>query len=110
MNLYLDDIRPCPEGWTLARTVEEAKDIMMLLEVENASLDHDMGECEECAKSFPHRGYPLVTSTCRHLQTGYDFVLWMAENEIWPKNKPTVHSMNPVGRQAMQQAIERYWK
>ena len=45
--------------------------------VADLSLDHDLGEDQE---------------------TGYDLVKWMAETDAWPQNKPTVHSMNPVGR------------
>ncbi len=33
----------------------------------------------------------------------------MAETGNWPEEKPQVHSMNPVGKQAMQQTIERYF-
>jgi hypothetical protein len=33
----------------------------------------------------------------------------MADNNKWPKEKPTVHSQNPVGAFAMRQIIERYF-
>jgi len=45
---------------------------------------------------------------CACHDTGYDLVKWMAENEVWPKNKPTVHSDNPVGRKNMLGVIDRY--
>lgn len=110
VKLWLDDVRPAPdETWVVARSVEEARDILSVRFVEIASLDHDMGECDECAAVFPPRGYPLVTDTCRHKMTGYDFVMWMAETGKWPASKPAVHSVNPVGRQRMEAVIARYY-
>ncbi len=110
IDLYLDDIRPLPTGWTLARSAEEARDLILTGEVDRASLDHDLGECDECANAFPRRGYPLVTDTCRHKMTGYDLVKWMAETGNWPRSKPVVHSANPCGAENMRATINRYWK
>jgi len=111
MKLFLDDVRDPPSsGWTVVRTAEEAKPMLLSGLVEEASLDHDLGECAECAAAWPPRGYRLVTSTCRHKMTGYDLCLWMAEFGHWPKNKPTVHSANPVGRQRMEGVIARYFQ
>jgi hypothetical protein len=36
-------------------------------------------------------------------------VKWMAQHDMWPINKPTVHSANPAGRINMIATIERYW-
>lgn len=104
MKLYLDDIRPCPEGWTYAQTVSEA-----VSQVEaclargetwtHASLDHDLAEEHYRISrdgSPPHTG------------TGLDFVDWMIERNMWPEHPPRVHSMNPDGAKRMKQAIVRY--
>lgn len=110
MKLYLDDVRGLPDdSWTLARTAEEAKELLATGLVEYASLDHDLGECDECSKSFPARAYAIVTQTCHHRMTGYDLVKWMALNDHWPKNKPSVHSANIVGKANMLAFIERYF-
>jgi hypothetical protein len=109
MNLYLDDVRnPPDDSWTLVRTAEEARTIIDSGVVECASLDHDLGECDECtAKSItPGLFYPY---TCRHRMTGYDLVKWMAATGHWPRRKPICHSANPVGRANMVAAIERYF-
>jgi len=80
VNLYLDDVRnPPDDSWTLVRTAEEARTIIASGVVECASLDHDLGECEECTAA---RGYQSATVTCRHRMTGYDLVKWMAETGV----------------------------
>lgn len=87
VRLWLDDVRPAPEGWLHVKTVAEAKSVLSKIQVLDLSLDHDLGEDE----------------------TGYDLVKWLAETHVnWPYNKPTIHSMNPVGRDNMQATIERY--
>lgn len=104
MKLYLDDIRPCPEGWTYAQTVSEAvsKVEACLARGEDwthASLDHDLAEEHYIGSSY---GSPPQTGT------GTDFVDWMIEKNIWPTHKPKVHSMNPSGAARMRVAIDRY--
>lgn len=42
MKLYVDDLRECPEGWQLARTVTEAVRILATQHVTEISLDHDI--------------------------------------------------------------------
>jgi hypothetical protein len=104
MKLYLDDIRPCPVGWTYAQTVSEAvAKVESCLkrgeEWEVASLDHDLAAEHYLVTSY---GAPPQTGT------GLDFVDWMIENNHWPTKKPAVHSMNPEGARRMRAAIERY--
>ena len=89
MKLWLDDLRVPPEGWTWAKTVEEAQRLLMEHAVEEMSLDHDLGE---------------------GLEDGSALVRWMAEHRRWPRARPRVHSMNPVGRAYMQGVIDRYWE
>lgn len=44
INVYLDDLRDCPDGFTLARTFEEAVKLFENNEVNILTLDHDLGE------------------------------------------------------------------
>lgn len=88
MKLWVDDLRPAPEGWSLAKNIDEAKDALEGGEVDETSLDHDLGE--------------------GHGREGYDFVLWMAEYGVWPENSLTVHSANPPGAEKMCAIVERY--
>lgn len=88
MKLWVDDVRPAPPGWTWARTLDEAQGYLVRGGVEEASLDHDLGFEEP---------------------DGSALVRWMAMTGHWPKAKPTVHSLNPVGRAYMLGVIERYF-
>lgn len=46
IHVYMDDFRRCPQGFTLARTVEECLELLRLTEVNILSLDYDMGPDE----------------------------------------------------------------
>ena len=119
MNLWLDDMRDpvnfVTGEWLWVKTVDEAIAAMQLHNVQKASLDHDLGACDECMGPCPspedwleQSGYKSMPH-CSHVGTGYDLVLWMAEKGIWPAEKPTVHSANPVGRDRMRGVIDRYF-
>lgn len=96
MKLYLDDLRKCPVGWTLAQTADEAIELLKTGKVEEASLDHDLAE-EHYSGDFS-KG-----------KTGYDVVCWMEANNVWPSNGTHVHSLNPVGREKMYAVIRKYY-
>ena len=86
MKLWLDDVRPAPEGWAWVKNVQTARVALRLGKVSEASLDHDLGEDEP---------------------TGYDLVSWMEETGCWPSGQVHVHSANPVGAARMRQVIDR---
>lgn len=90
VDLWLDDLRPAPEGWTLVRSVNEAILLLATGTVLRASLDHDLGE-------FAVDG-----------GDGFRLVDWMAEHDVWPPGGVLIHSANPVGRARMQATIDRY--
>ena len=52
MKLFVDDLRECPEGWELARTINEAIRILATGYVEEVSLDYDI-RCNHNTKK-PH--------------------------------------------------------
>jgi hypothetical protein len=90
--LWVDDLRPAPEGWYHALDAAEGLRILMNYYVLESSFDHDLGDGP----------------------TGYDMVLrlvrYKEENGIsfWPLIRPQVHSANPVGRSNMLALIDRY--
>ena len=119
MKIYLDDLRGTPFDWHRCYKIEECIELLKAGPVDNMSLDHDLGasylcpEChdlasenEDCALDCPCKCHEVEFFVC---PTGYDLCKWMAENDIWPINKPTVHSANPVGARNMRECIERYW-
>ncbi|WP_411682462.1 cyclic-phosphate processing receiver domain-containing protein [Clostridium thailandense] len=88
INLYLDDLRDVPEGFVIARTVEEAIYYLENFNINILSLDHDLGE-EENGNLLP---------------TGYDLVKYICENGL-RANKIYIHTDNPVGRENMYQTL-----
>jgi hypothetical protein len=114
IDLYVDDVRVCPDGWCIARDIRAAKEWLKTGVVEHLSLDHDMGACPDCVAARKDCGDMLTPETtfwnwCPHEEDGTALVHWMIENDIWPKYKPVVHSANPVGAARMRGMIDRYW-
>lgn len=106
IKIFLDDVRdPCDvyhkdamepwndQGWVIAKTVEEAIDIIQRNDVLAISFDHDLGT----------------------EKTGYDLARWIEEHvylDMIPRFQWNIHSANPVGRENIKRAltsIERYW-
>lgn len=90
-SLWLDDLRPAPEGWAWCKTVEEAIAIFNIWSIENCkalSLDNDLGE---------------------GIREGYQLVDWMERHNAWPRSIPTIHSMNPVRAEYMRKVIRQHY-
>lgn len=90
MKVYLDDERPCPEGWVLSRWPDEVIAHLESGHVTHLSLDHDLGDDE--------RG------------TGYDVLLWVEKAVALDGFEPpeiNVHSANSSARVKMELAIEQ---
>lgn len=109
----MDDVRPCPVGWTVARTVEEAQRLLST-GVDRCSLDHDMGACESCIAKGEHVGDMATPETtfmnwCPHAMDGTKLVRWMVETGTWPTQKPVVHSANPNGSDRMRSLIDKFF-
>ena len=90
INLYLDDLRPCPERFILAKNALECRLLLLSNDVNILSLDHDLSETE----------------------TGYDLCKWLVEagqynQNIYPK-QIFLHTANGVGRDNMFKLLERY--
>lgn len=97
--LYLDDIRQAPGGWVRAYTADQAIEALKTGRVSACSLDHDLGD--GAYDDGPTWMPPPVE------KTGYDVVLWMAENNVWPRTV-MVHSANPKGKADMVRTIKRF--
>ena len=100
MKLWVDDIRPAPEGWYQARSVNAAKEMILANypDIDGISLDHD-------------------SSIYNQFGGDYINILKWLEEEEYKKNKKIVtfpiniHSMNIVGVQNMRDIIEHNdWK
>jgi hypothetical protein len=117
MKLFLDDVRTPPAfGWVVARTADEAIDYLKTHEVYFASLDHDLADEHYPWNAIPN--LPNQDDWPEHMnrypvqfkeKTGYDVILWMEENNVWPSHGVICHSMNPVGRQRINAVIEKHY-
>lgn len=88
MKVYLDDLRPTPNGWVRVYWPDEAIELLKTGKVDTISLDHDLGDDE--------RG------------TGNDVVLWIEEAVITQQFLPPeirVHSANSAARAKMESGI-----
>ena len=95
MKLWLDDVRPAPDGWQPVKTAEEAISHFARGTVVCASLDHDLGPADA--------------------GTGYDVLCWIEKamhGRAWygPLPRLYVHSANPVGRARMLKAVKSIQK
>jgi hypothetical protein len=93
VKVWLDDRREAPEGWVHVRTPEEAIELLRGGEVEEISLDHDLG-----------------LDAGERERTGYDVLLWLEAHVAAGRARPpavmTVHSGNVGAVKRMEQAVE----
>lgn len=95
MKIWLDDVRPAPDGYVLCLSVNEAKRAVEEAErtgeaVEVLDLDHDLGDY------FSDGG------------DGIKLLDWLCERgTFYPI---ALHTANPVGRDNMLRLIRRHWK
>ena len=93
IKVFLDDIRTPPAGWILVHWHNEAIKLLQEFDVEEISLDHDLGDDQ--------RG------------TGYDVILWIEEKvalDGFVPPKIVVHSANVSARLKMEQGIKNIIK
>ena len=91
MKIWLDDIRPAPEGYIWCKSVNSAKR-MIESAGENISvldLDHDLGD-------YAYDG-----------GDGIKLLDWLLETQRFYPIR--IHTMNPVGRENMVLLVKRYW-
>ncbi|MBB3110351.1 hypothetical protein FHS18_002418 [Paenibacillus phyllosphaerae] len=85
MNVYLDDFRPCPEGFVLAKNAEECILLLGSEDVDILSLDFDLGW-----------GQP----------TGLAVVQYLVESGRYPK-QVYLHTSSPSGKMQMYHMLYR---
>jgi hypothetical protein len=92
VKIYLDDIRPAPIGYELAKNYHDMIEFLSSHyndgAIEEISLDHDLGEED---------------------LTGYDVLIWIEEqvfNNNYKPPKIKLHSANPVGMYRMSQVVD----
>ena len=96
IKLWIDDIRPAPDGYALVKSVNTAKIVIKLKErqhqpIELIDIDHDAGD---------------------YVSWGGDYIELLNWLEETGRNYPIrIHSMNVVGRQNMEAICRKNgWK
>lgn len=101
MKLWVDDMRPAPEGYVWVKRVDTAKEIIEKMDnkvnqkfwgnIELIDIDHDAGD---------------------YAQYGGDYIKLLDWLEEAGRNYPIrIHSMNPYGAQRMREICEKNgWK
>ncbi len=94
MRLWLDDLRPVPEGYIGAKSVNEAIALIETAEdegeeIEMLDLDYDLGRYEADGGN------------------GVDLIEWLADRETFYPVK--IHSTHPYGAHLMERKIAGYW-
>ena len=88
IKVFLDDERPAPSGWKQARWPDEVIKLLKTGNVEEISLDHDLGD--------DSRG------------TGYDVLLWIEKEVHLNKYNPPkikIHTANVSARIKMESCV-----
>lgn len=108
MKLYIDDLRPCPEGWTLARTVTEAIRILATQDVTEVSIDHDISHAIALNLS-PDRSLKGIVRPYPCGETFEPVAYFLREKygklTIPERPKITIHSANAIGANRIQQIL-----
>lgn len=86
IHVFMDDLRPKPKGFVLARTGEECLLLLEDNQVDILSLDHDMGWAQP---------------------SGFEVVQEMVRRSLFPR-EIYLHSSSSMGRMNMFQHLYRY--
>ncbi len=89
MNLWIDDSKPCPDDWAVARTYDDAWRLLSKYTYDTVAFDHDLGDL-----ATPER-------------TGYDLLCAIERGDLPRPRVIEIISMNPVGRARMLACVAR---
>lgn len=91
-RLFLDDVRPRPDGWAVARSFGQFERILELYGVPaTISFDHDLG-----MEHYKDANDKVIDYSKYTEKTGYDCAKLLVERNEFPK-LAIVHSWNSAG-------------
>lgn len=95
INIYLDDVRNTPDGYSRCYTAWECIELLKNNKCIALSLDHDLGDDSKFG-------------------TGYDVLVWLEEqvalNKFEPPSVIYVHSDNVVAKPKMLKTIKKIYE
>lgn len=105
MKIWMDDVRPAPEGYVWCKSVNDAKDSIILREKWNG-LPWPYETADEVIR--PYELIDIDHDAGDYAWDGGDYIKLLDWLEETGRNYPIrIHSMNPVGVQNMRAIIER---
>jgi hypothetical protein len=124
MKLWVDDVRPAPEGYVWCKSVNQAKDVIARTETRVAEIMAvatnrlnalDLRAYQSILKIANRRDIELIDidhDAGDYAKDGGDYIRLLDWLEETGRNYPIrIHSANPVGVQNMRRIIERNgWK
>lgn len=114
MKLYIDDIRPAPEGWMQARTVTDAIKTIARFgnEITEISLDHDIS----CAVSVNGEYRPFPSPETFQAVAYYIVEYYKAHyaqidglTNKYSRPNITIHTANPIGGKELSLILENFY-
>lgn len=106
MKLWIDDVRPAPEGYVWCKSVQEAKDAIEARELmAGITWRYEDGTAE---KLFPFELIDTDHDAGDYANCGGDYIKLIDWLEETGRNYPIrIHSMNPVGIENIRRIIQR---
>ena len=108
MKLWIDDVRPAPEGYLLFKTVNDALRYIRLHSefIDEINLDHDAGDYAVEGGDYINILNELERLSNKPTSECYYWDSWLKNQVLF-----YFHSANPVGVANMRRIIERNgWK
>lgn len=108
MKIWVDDVRPAPEGYLPFRTVNDTLRYIRLNSefIDIIDLDHDAGDCASEGGDYINILNELERLSHRYTYESYYWEGWLKNQVVF-----RFHSANPVGVENMRRIIERNgWK
>lgn len=98
IKCWLDDNRKPPIGWFWAQNYSEMIELCKKYTFTEVSLDHDLTEEHyKMAFDYSKKDEEIYNNA---KETGYDFFVWMKDNNYWPEII-RIHSASNQGRKRM---------
>ena len=104
MKLWIDDVRPAPEGYILIKSVSEAKECIEFVEEQYSKRSKVFYDCSR----FVIELIDIDHDAGEYAMYGGDYIKLLDWLEETDRNYPIrIHSMNPVGVENMRRIIQK---
>ena len=112
MKLWIDDVRQAPEGYVWLQSVNEAKDVIRLLEDPTSVPSYDPSQRNTRREPIIIDLVDIDHDAGAYAYDGGDYIKLLDWFEATGRNYPIrIHSMNPVGVANMRAIIRKNnWK